>query len=97
MATFGNIAYQLNKQFPRAVTSLSFCPIMKTQWGVVLAYAYATTAAAISAARLASGLADLGDIAPGCVVVAVATGAVTTPLWVNGGAVNSAAVWYVLV
>jgi hypothetical protein len=58
------------------------------------AYAYATTAALISAAREASGLAE-GDIAPGCFVIAGTTGTITGSLWVNTAANNSCswAVW----
>ena len=97
MASIGNIAFQLNKQFPRSVSTNSFCPIYRTQYGVVLAYAYGTTAALISAARSASGLADLGDIAPGCLVIGATDGTISAPLWTNAGAVNSAASWVIFV
>lgn len=90
MATMGNIGFQLNKQFPKSVNTNSFCPIFRSQVGVVLAYAYGSTAALISAARAASGLAE-GDIAPGCIVLGATTGTISTPLWVNTAANNSCA------
>lgn len=81
----------MSQQVGIPVTTLSFCPIFRTNLGVVLAYAACSIAADISAARVASGLAE-GDMAPGCIVIGAYTGtqgSTSDVIWCNTAANNS--------